>query len=248
MTRAMLRRNQGWGLVVLLATALPISGCQGEPSTTRSAIPSTPPRSAADYPVIWLPTPALDLNSPDGTFARAYGESIYRSQWLGWDGVAPGFQEAYDPMLPLTDFDGQPLGYQRDARRRVAPHISYMWAAPFPEPDPAEKDDTGGNWRSLSPDVGGLALCVHAAIRLPKGVAAPALEIFTYRRDGTAPPADQQGPRAMPSLNVFGGWHGLDWILPTDPLRKRCDRLPTGAPPLSNDMVRSQPGWPADGQ
>ena len=156
----MLRRNPVRGVLVLLAAAaLLISGCQGESNTSESVSSSPPPRSVTDYPVIWLPTPALDLNSPDGTFARAYGESIYRSQWLGWDGVAPGFQEAYDPMLPFADYDGLPLGYQRDARRRVGPHVSYMWAAPFPEPDPAEKDETGATgdrwdprwagWRSV---------------------------------------------------------------------------------------------------
>ena len=226
---------------MLAATlAITLAACQTPDNASPAS--TTPAHTPADYPIIWIPTPHLDLNSPDGTFVRAFGESIYRSLWLSWAGVAPGFREAFDPMMRLTEIDGRPLFYRRDKQSRLPPHVSYIWAAPFIEPTPHDTD----KWTPPGPHVGGVALCVRSTLPLRGG--GPGLQFFTYRRAGQTPPADQRGSYPAPSNNVFGGWHALDWIDPTVQRTERCEHLPPGAPDISTKMRPSSPGWPAASQ
>ncbi|MDL9939052.1 hypothetical protein QSJ18_20120, partial [Gordonia sp. ABSL1-1] len=144
-----------------------------------------------DYPIVWLPTPYLDLNSPDGTFIRAAFESSNRQKNLGNAAYYPGFRHAsLSAWLWYGPYDGPYSTFGEP------PNTTYVWAAPFPDPDPQGRHD----WTPLSRDVGGIALC---SISTNTTVKRHRL-FFTYRRTGRTPPTNQHGPHPAPTTNVFG--------------------------------------------
>lgn len=207
--------------VVLLAACSPGDG--GSPASSSSA----PSPTIEDYPIVWLGTPNLDLDSPDGTFVRGIAESWYLRSQLGPEAFFPGYREASVSAYVWSD-DLRP--------RHDPPHTTYMWVAPFPEPDPQNKRD----WRPRSPQVGGVAVCGTS----PGTPLADDALFFTYSRSGQPPPANQHGPRQAPVRNIFGDWRGLDYIDPTDLRMQRCSHRPGPLPSLRT----SRPGWPSESE
>lgn len=205
--------------ILLLAACGPSNG--GSPASSSSA------RSPAteDYPIVWLDTPNLDLDSPDGTFVRGIAESWYLRSQLGPEAYFPGYRQAAVSAYVWSD----ELWPRHDS-----PHTTYMWVAPFPDPDPQNDPD----WHPLSAQVGGVAICVTS----PGTALADGALIFTYSRSGQTPPSDQRGPRSAPVGNVFGGWRGLDFIGPTHLRAQRCNNPPGSLPARQT----SSPGWPSE--
>lgn len=207
--------------VLLLAACSPSDG--GTPASSSSA----PSPAIEDYPIVWLDTPNLDLDSPDGTFVRGIAESWYLRSQLGPEAYFPGYRQASVSAYVWSD-DLWP--------RHDPPHTTYMWVAPFPDPDPQNDSD----WHPLSSQVGGVAVCVTS----PGTAPADGALIFTYSRSGRTPPANQHGPRQAPVRNIFGDWRGLDFIDPTHKRARRCNQPPGPLPALHT----STPGWPSQSE
>lgn len=207
---------------LMLVTSLLTSCATG--SGTEPGLSSVT-RTIANYPVVWLETPTLDLNSPDGTFVRALAESWYLREELGPNAYFPGYRQASNTAFRSWD---------SISPRHDPPHTVYMWVAPFTHRDLMNKY----SWPSLSAEVGGASICMAA----PTVRFNPGGMLYNYRRTGHAPPSNQHGPRAAPTDNVFGDWRALDFADPMQLLAQEC----TGPPsPLPTDVRASTPGWPA---
>lgn len=255
----MVRKSLALLAVSGLVMSLFLAAC-GTSNFASPPIPKPKHPTAADYPIVWIPTPNLDLNSADGTFVRAIAEPEYRSEWLDWAGTSPGWLQAYQPMYsPGSVTEGDHVVYYNRYRPPPKPHITYMWAAPFPTGDPHSYYPPGARpvnnqyWSAPNKEIGGVAVCFKSTVAGYSDKSV--LEFFTYRREGIPPPADQHGSRAMPNSNVFGGWHTLNLLdvggdNPGDgfyypKLSQRCKNPPI---PITPAMRPSSPGWPGKGQ
>lgn len=94
-----------------------VSGCGAHPLSSRQ---SDERLSPLNYPVRWISTPSIDLDTPSGTFVRAVAESYFVSDFhLGREGFFPGFARATGEVMPWQDLS--PLV------RDHAPQVVYMW-------------------------------------------------------------------------------------------------------------------------
>jgi hypothetical protein len=206
-------------VIILLAACSPGEGRSAASSS------SAPSPTIQDYPIVWLDTPNLDLDSPDGTFVRGIAESWYLRSQLGLEAFFPGYRQASVSAYVWSD----ELWPRHDP-----PHTTSMWVAPFPDPDPQNDPD----WHPLSAQVGGVAVCVTS----PGTHLADGGLFFTYSRGGRTPPENQRGPRQAPIRDIYGDWKGLDFIGPTELRAKRCDNPPSTLPIRHT----STPGWPSE--
>jgi hypothetical protein len=222
--------NQEWrvvGMVMSAVAVLLLAACSpGDGSSPASSSP-VPIPSIEDYPIVWLETPNLDLDIPDGTFVRGIAESRYLRSQLGPGAYFPGFREASVSNYVWSD---------NLWPRHDPPHTTYMWVAPFPDPDPQNDPD----WHPLSAQVGGVAVCDTS----PGTPGADDAVLFTYSRSGRTPPANQRGPRQAPIRNIFGDWRGLDFIDPTHLRMQRCNHRPAPLRPVHTP----RPGWPSESE
>ncbi|MDS1114655.1 hypothetical protein RD149_12840 [Gordonia westfalica] len=224
--------------VILALLLVPIVSCSGDAQTNEptSATAQTPIRKEdpSQFPFRWVPTRALDLNSPDGTFVRAITETEVLFSYLGSSAmrslVPPGYVEAARSFWPLRVSNIPPLN--------IAPRTTYLFAADFPDTvrQPGEPRHQSHASPNPTDELGRAAVCTFTAEPNPKPILRA---LFTYRRTGISPPADQKGPLNQPPVNVFGDWTGLEDF---ETLGDRpCEK--TLASP---DDLRQQPspGWP----
>lgn len=218
----MRRRTPALIIAISLLLGGALSGCALGGGTDSVPISHSP--SVADYPIVWLETPNLDLNTADGTFVRALAESWYLRSELGPEAYFPGYRQAsnraylwWDSILPRHD----------------PPHTAYMWIAPFAYHHPQNKYE----WKPLSDEIGGVSVCMTS----PGTALADSGMLYNYRRTGKKPPTHQHGPYAAPSSNVFGDWEALDFADPTQLLAQKCGQPPS---PLPRGIHTSTPGWP----
>jgi hypothetical protein len=167
----------------------------------------------------WVPTPALDLMSPDGTFIRAFAEAdelrIFNMHEA--KGSYPGFAEA-SRIKHVTGGSGMP-----------ASGFAVRWVLDF----------------AVQPDGTATAnVCEISAISPDGPPPNPSIlkSTMTYHRTGAPPPSDQFGPARAPASSVFGEWYASSYGGPIDGaavapcLQSKPD---VGANPDNS------PGWPA---
>lgn len=215
------------GVVMSAVAVLLLAACNPASDDSPASNPSVATPTIENYPIVWLETPNLDLDSADGTFVRGIAESRYLRSQLGPDAYFPGFREASVSAYVWSD-DLSP--------RHNPPHTTYMWVAPFPDPDPQNNP----TWHPLSAQVGGVAVCATS----PGIPVADDAVFFTYSRSGRTPPVNQHGPRQKPVRNIFGDWRGLDFIETTHLRMQRCSNRPGPLPALHT----SRPGWPSQSE
>ncbi|MCM3897574.1 hypothetical protein [Gordonia sputi] len=224
------------GLLLLTAT-----GCATSTDQHPATSSPTPALTAADYPIRWLPTPNLDLTSPDGTFVRGIAETYLHARLLGDPGLTPGFTDA---MRPALDFDLMRKKFGTLKTDHEPPETIYLFAAPFPYDHLADHPTDIGQGHTLGPNMSAAAICIAG----PHPPATDhALFFFTYRRTGKPPPAHQHGPLAAPTTNIFGNWTGVDWIDTIVQITDRCNHPPTTIP-TNPGLQPPNPGWPNSAQ
>lgn len=236
MTRNRSTRTATCAGILILVVAL-LNACTSSPTTTPgTATPSTA-HTVADYPIRWLPTPNLDLTSPDGTFVRGIAETYLHARLLGDPGLTPGFTDAIRPAL---DFDLMRKKFGTLKTDHEPPETIYLFAAPFPYDHLADHPTDIGQGHTLTPGMGAAAICIAG----PHPPATDhALFFFTYRRTGKPPPTNQHGPQTAPTTNIFGNWTGVDWIGPAVQITDRCNHPPT-TPADTDTLHTPSPGWP----
>lgn len=236
---------------------------------TRSTPHQPPPTSTAgpvandDYSFRWIPNPAIDLMSPEGTFIRAAAESWDRldsAHSTGLDAVKergyPGFSHAYNDSFPaIRDVGGSSGDYPR------------VGTEYFEVVDLRREGDR------YTADV-----CIYLSQtavkqngRYVSGGSVPAnsgtARTYTFGPDPKigavqqhSPMANLKGPARQPTDNVFGTWvlfpladRTRDTI---NNLARRCQKLAPGTPPNWPDphywpepppVLSPDPGWPAGG-
>lgn len=240
-------------VLVIAALMVALTACDNpEP-------PAPPPPPQIQYGIRWIPNPAVDLMSPEGTFIRATVES-----WTGAqasykrgldalrDGGYPGFEHVYhavygsqhgnDPKgFGDPGFDGrwevgtmyyEIAGYRRDGERMTADVCRYDNLVATRQPDGTTYVSNGSSLGSGSS--------------------------YTFGPDPSvaeqhAPPSRQRGAAIKPTDNVFGSWVLLDYTNPPDK-GAACRKLAPGTPPdWPNPFTRADPpptlppdpGWPA---
>lgn len=236
-----------------LATALVLTSCTHEPK------PETPAWDDNDHTTTrWIPNPAADLMSPEGTFIRAASESWWlagHAQGTGIDAIRsggyPGFEHALNfPSIPwkpeqiggATRFSNPAVGTDyreivsltRDGERFRAGLCHYTSQVADHLPDNTYRNgghtDTGtGVWLTFGPD--------------PK--LAP--------QEQHSPPPMQKGQAKKPTDNVFGTWVIFDYDPLTADSLPQCKKLAPGTPDnLPSPYIRNEPpptlppdpGWP----
>ncbi|GAA12442.1 hypothetical protein [Gordonia alkanivorans] len=222
--------------VILALLLLPMVSCSGDAQTNDLPLTGPPPAQGADpsqFPFRWIPTRALDLKSPDGTFVRAIAETDVLFSYLGSSAmqalVPPGYVEAAQELWTLRVNNIPTLN--------IEPRTTYLFAVDFP--DTVRRADEPRDQRHASPtptdQLGRAAVCTFSTGPNPKPILRA---LFTYRRTGIAPPVDQKGALNQPTVNVFGDWTALEDY---DTLDDRpCER--TLASPDGQHQSPS-PGW-----
>ncbi|WP_050545689.1 hypothetical protein [Mycobacteroides abscessus] len=202
----------------------------------------------------WIPNPAVDLMSPEGTFIRASIESWRAAQSApgrGLDAIRaggyPGFDHALNNVWKPESVGGtvrlQTIGVgtlyreivelRRDGDKYTAGICTYPSQTAAQEPDgqysSKGSDDLGyGWWLTFGPD--------------PK---LPAEQQHS-------PLPNQRGPAQRPVDNVFGTWVILD-TNPSATDLPQCKKLAPGTPenwpkpyvrPDPPPTLPPDPGWP----
>ncbi|GLE59675.1 hypothetical protein [Mycobacteroides chelonae] len=214
--------------------------------------------------VRWIPNPAVDLMSPEGTFIRAAAESWYQVWNSRREGVEaireytyPGFEHAFNnsresavggvnitrPIIGTEYFEV--VNFHREGDHFIVDVCRYGSQTASQTDDGKYSSDGAGNY-------------VHGG------------DSFTFGPDPTlrpaqqhAPPARQKGSANRPTDNVFGTWvlteigirKSMDTAARND-FAARCNRPAPGTPDnLPNPYVRAEPpptlppepGWPDAG-
>lgn len=207
--------------------------------------------------VRWIPNPAADLMSPEGTFIRAATESWDRA-WIGQghglDAIKsagyPGFEHAFNNVWKPEEVGGHArrsrpivgtsyseiVALSREGDRSKAAVCSYTSQTAGQLEDgkysgPGSKPTEAGAWLTFGPD--------------PKLAAD----------QQHSPPANQRGPSERPTDNVFGTWVILDIDFGArTPVPAQCAKFAPGTPTnLPNPekvtvpppTLSPDPGWPA---
>ncbi|MFT9573739.1 hypothetical protein [Mycobacteroides abscessus] len=224
--------------------------------------PTPPPR--IQYNIRWIPNPAADLMSPEGTFVRATVES--------WTGAHMSYQHGVEALR-----DGGYRGFE------------HAYQAVYGKQRGNKPDEYGGKGFGIPSNSGRWQVGTmyyeivgfrHDGDRMTAYVCEYDNMVATRQPDGTtyassgstmgsgssyifgpdpsvaeqhAPPAKQRGPATKPTDNVFGSWVVLDYTNPPDK-GAACRKLAPGTPPdWPNPYTRADPpptlppdpGWPA---
>lgn len=248
-------------LLRLLPMALlaPLAACHApEPAPVA-------PESVIQYNVRWIPNPAVDLMSPEGTFTRALVESFQgaRDSYKEGpesltDGGFPGFDHVYQAVYgkrrdnqpgkgwwdTATPGGGSQVGTQyyeivdlrRDGEKRTAYVCTYGSLIASKGPHADSRYFSNGSQ----------AVGTGQVYSFGPDPGLPATEQHV-------PAANQHGPARKPADNVFGTWVWLD-LTGTPDNSELCQRkLAPGTPPdWPNPYTRSDPpptlppdpGWP----
>jgi hypothetical protein len=194
--------------------------------------PSDPPRPSSTpdpgyqvpdyvhYVDHWVPTPAVDLMSADGTFIRAFaeGDTLRIFNMDEEKGSYPGFTKASSRIKHVAGGSGMPaLGFE------------IYWVLDF----------------SIQPDGTATAnVCEISAISPDGPPANPSIlkSTLTYHKTGAPPPANQYGSARAPAESVFGDWYAtaVGGSLDLTSVQPCLDSKPTIGPNPDNS-----PGWPA---
>lgn len=236
-------------LIIFLVVASIAAGC-GFRSSEEPPIPSGSPFDhdpRTSFPVRWLPTPALDLDSSDGTFIRAIAEANTRGIRLGLAGLPPGFERARGGDFRPQTFEGA----ENSAENRDS-FTTYLWTVPFPVDEWNAKLDAGKNIDPLPviDDMQGAAVvCSYTPLYTqPQYLKAIYITAFTYQRTGTAPPTRQRGALSGPANNVFGDWTAGERLFEINTATfSVCDTPPIPIPDLDTTISTPYPGWPTSG-
>lgn len=230
-------------------TALVLTSCTHEPK------PETPAWVDNDHTTTrWLPNPAADLMSPEGTFIRAASESWWlagHAQGSGLDAIRsggyPGFEHAFnnawnvDEVGGTTRFNTPVVGTDYREIVSLTPeganfkagicHYTSQTANQLPDGTYKSSGNVGtgtGQWITFGPD--------------PKLTTA----------EQHSSPSNQKGSAKRPTDNMFGTWviTHVD-IAATD--LPQCKKLAPGTPDnLPSPYIRNEPpptlppdpGWP----
>ncbi|MGC4936236.1 hypothetical protein ACLQ3C_21455, partial [Gordonia sp. DT30] len=188
------------------------------PNTTPTPSVYAPPWFL-HFTTYWIPTPALDLMSPDATFIRAVNDSTY----IAMESGSQGARAAYPGFLHASEFHHPPPhigGGTDDPTQPLPPSNGALFIGAF---------HSDGNIATAT-------ICVPGP--------AWTGEVLTYRRTGTPPPANQHGPHWYPIHNVFGDWQvlndiGTDFNQPPSLAVRQCAaaHIPEPVSPPNS------PGW-----
>ncbi|OHU31690.1 hypothetical protein BKG76_00285 [Mycobacteroides franklinii] len=208
------------------AVAMVAGGCTfaspiaGEPIATPLIEYQAP--AGAQYVDRWLPTPAVDLMSADGTFIRAFAEAATVAAFnVDKDaGSYPGYVRANRT---------REVAYDRNIRFHVRWIVSIE----------SELD----NWVVAT-------VCSKGLIgpKDPERSGTP--KRMKYHRSGTPPPTQQQGIASAPRFSVFGGWYATYFSYgrpsyESDPLVVVDPTIPCPMPPgVTTESSVATPGWP----
>ncbi|SHT15925.1 Uncharacterised protein [Mycobacteroides abscessus subsp. abscessus] len=199
----------------------------------------TPTSTSSDYQVPvnihfsehWIPTPAVDLMSSDGTFIRAFAESstlkIFSDKSYG-PGKLDGSDRGY-PGFAHAERTSNWGGWKDDAYGYTT-----RWVLSFQE----APDNTVT-----------VLVCSYELIRATKEEVPSRPNDNTatgytlrYHRLGTPPPANQKGPARAPVVSVFGDWYATTYAT-SESDNQRCFEDP--GRPMDDTSPVSSPGWPA---
>lgn len=238
---------------------------------TRSMPHQPPPTSTSsvakgETTIRWIPNPAIDLMSPEGTFVRAAAESwdrVWSARSTGLDAVKergyPGFAHAYNDFYPnIRDIGGA----SGDGGRIVsgAGTLYYEVVDLHREGDRYTADVCRYDSQTAAKRDNGLYISGGSHL---DGSGTAGTYIFGPDPKITAvqqhsPLANQKGPARQPADNVFGTWvlFPLDErsgrAMMTD-LYLRCQKLAPGTPadwpdpyirPDPPPTLPNDPGWP----
>lgn len=214
--------SQHWRIAVLLMLLL--GGCTHSvpPEPTRYQIPAN-----IRYSEHWVPTPAVDLMSADGTFVRAFveAEDVWFFNLDPMKDSYPGFNDAY-PGHPKN------RAYGSDNESRDEYGFATRWILNF----------------TLKPDdIVVATVCTFESINSwNKFFPHVRAEILTYRRVGASPPINQKGAARAPAVSVFGDWYAVSYEGVFGP-DKKFDPTPCSPPnqPSIDKGPVSTPGWPS---
>ncbi|WP_255775915.1 hypothetical protein [Mycobacteroides abscessus] len=228
-------------------------------SCTHDTPKAPPPWDSNDHTTArWIPNPAADLMSSEGTFIRATVESwraAGTAQGQGMQAIKSGGYPGFDHALnfPNTPWKPEEVGgglrYERplvgtnyyeivaltrdgDRYKAGVCHYTSQTAGQLEDgqyPTPGPKPMGGGEWVTFGPD--------------PKLSA-----------DQQHPPlAHQKGPAERPTDNVFGTWVLFDYDSLIATTLPQCDKFAPGTPTNFSDSNKRadppptlppDPGWP----
>lgn len=190
-------------LVLFGVACVTVSSCSNDIVTDGEQPPKPSEPDTLDYSFVWHESPAVDLDSPTGTFIRAATESFFRS--IDFGSISNSF-----------------LGFNtavEDSSPSVSEQVHDIGNLPTEVPDAAGALDA----RVLSIETDGAdthaIVCTYEdryltsrkseetyRVGADDGLDTRATEIVV-RPIGTPPPAAVSGPRSRPaSGSVFGEW------------------------------------------
>ncbi|WGJ87614.1 hypothetical protein [Gordonia sp. SMJS1] len=247
--------------IVLLLVAVLLSGCAFSSSDVTDRVTSTPAMTPADAipPKLkiafrWVPSPTLNLMSPEATFVRAYAESYelaFEGQSASWG--YPGFESASP-----ADID------QRV--RTIESHSKYRDVEKTVFFTPLRRTEREGTVRVI------LCRSEITSTMLPSGTGdiewknfadswgVPAILDFVTAGNNS-PPGEQLGQNLTPTTSVFGSWNAINFVQLGLGPENRADIVACNALPPNPDLPRvgvetgpepwpvlpPSPGWPANG-
>lgn len=207
-----MQRRHGCAIAITTAILMLTSGCNTPASTHGENTTTTTPteRSITEQVlsnVRWIPNPAVDLMSPEGTFIRAASESYARiafGRGRGEEAIAdagyPGFLRAFNNVADAETSAGngdktrtwvgtaysEVVNFRRDGGSFTAEVCSYGSMSAY---------ESDGNYVSAgsTPSWGAGSYTFGPD---PRIAAA----------DQHEPPRNQRGPARTPSTDVFGTW------------------------------------------
>lgn len=231
--------------VVVAALACASSGCASGTSPKSGNAEQASARAGSGYTYRWLPNPAVDLMSPEGTFIRAVIESQDLAQWSdkkyldAYQDGYPGY--SHIAKMPLAAVLGgffpegrkiagtgfyEVIGLERTPTGYTAKLCHYI--------SRASGQDEGGKYYDPSGALGQSFTLTFG----PDPYVAPAPQ--------QAPLANQKGPARRPTQDVFGTWIVTD-MAAVEGSFPVCLKLAPGTPAqqsLPAPALPPDPGWP----
>lgn len=220
-----------------------------------SCSPNKPPvwQDNDQTTVHWVPDPAVDLMSAEGTFVRAATESWAAARSVqgpsGVDAIRhsgyPGFEHAFNNIGKPEKFGGRNdyvtvgtvynsiVALNRDGERFTAEFCSSL------RQTAVLRNDGKYAMNYLADSVSSLSVTFGPDPKIPTS-------------EQHSPPARQKGSAERPTDNVFGTWVMFDYHA-TYPLNPKCNKF---APEIPHEEMESSlrsdppptlppdPGWP----
>lgn len=195
------RRVQTATLAAVLCAVLALAGC-GSARESGTAVPE--PSQASDHvppdfntTFRWIPSAALDLSAPEGTFVRAFVESFEianAAQSTSWG--YPGFSDAAPSNI------AQMLTVYPSKVSEATPSVGTVFFSAL------RREESAFGTR--------IVLCRYgySSVRDGEGPSAWSSRVDTprpveidVRQQASAPPVKVRGSARTPGANVFGGWY-----------------------------------------